>query len=87
MFGLSAHVPTSSLNILCANSTQYTFPSGHMSATWDGVVPLDAPRYRTLLSDVNGNLLPPLVMYAESLLLRGSHSLYSVPDTVVSLSP
>ena len=35
---------TSSLNMRGANSTHTTLPSLTMSATWDGVVPLDAPR-------------------------------------------
>ena len=39
-----------SLPDLCENSTAYTMPSGPtMSATWDTVVPLAAPRYSTLL--------------------------------------
>ena len=52
-----------------------------------GVVPLDAPRYSILESFLNGNSFPPTVRYAESLLLLGSHSLYSVPCRVNSLSP
>jgi len=39
---------TRSLKDLCANSTQYTFPSRPaMSLTWLTVVPLAAPKYRT----------------------------------------
>ena len=39
-----------SLPDLWENSTAYTMPSGPtMSATWETVVPLAAPRYSTLL--------------------------------------
>ena len=44
IMGLPSEFRTSSLNILGANSTQTTLPSRTMSATCDGVVPLDAPR-------------------------------------------
>ncbi len=58
-----------------------------MSETWDGVVPVDAPRYRTFESSLNGNSLPPSASYADGLLLRGSHSRYSFPEWEISLSP
>lgn len=44
IIGLPSEFLTSSRNILGANSTQTTLPSPTMSATCDGVVPLDAPR-------------------------------------------
>lgn len=42
--GLPSQLRTSSRNILGANSTHTTLPSPTMSATWDAVVPLEAPR-------------------------------------------
>ena len=48
---------------------------------------MEAPRYRTLESLEKGNCLPPSARYADSLLLRGSHSLYSTPSLAYSLSP
>lgn len=44
IWGLPSQFLTSSLNIRGANSTHTTEPFLAMSATWDAVVPLDAPR-------------------------------------------
>lgn len=87
MLGLPSQFLTSSLNILGANSTQTTDPSRAMSATWEAVVPLDAPRYMTRDVLRMGTAVPPTAMYAASLLLLGSHSRYSVPLRETSLSP
>lgn len=58
-----------------------------MSATWEAVVPLEAPRYRTPESSENGTSRPPAVRYAASLLLLGSHSRYSSAPERTSRSP
>lgn len=57
--GLPSLFLTSSRNMRGANSTQTTFPSLAMSATWDGVVPLEAPRYSTVDPLLMGSSLPP----------------------------
>ena len=87
MLSLPEAVFTRSLNDLGENSMQYTLPLWQMSDTCDEVVPLAAPRYRTLLSSLNGNVFPPHMRYAESLLLVGFHSLYSVPPELTRRSP
>ncbi len=87
IIGLPSQFFTSSRNILGANSTQTTLPSLTMSATWDAVVPLEAPRYRTEESLLKGTSRPPTAMYAASLLLLGSHSRNSLPSERTSLSP
>lgn len=44
IWGLPSQFLTSSRNILGATSTHTTLPLLAMSATWDAVVPLEAPR-------------------------------------------
>src|SRR5919109_43228 len=78
----------SSLATLVAGSTANTRPdSPTISDTWLTVVPVDAPRYNTLLPFFIGIFFIPFLSAAASLLLKGSQILYSSPSYFTSFSP
>ena len=88
MFVLNAAtLSKKSLATLLACSTAKTIPLGPtMSEIWLTVVPVDAPRYNILLLFSKGKLFKSFIIDAASLLLNGSHNLYSIPFFIINFS-
>src|SRR5919199_3522971 len=77
-----------SLATRVAGSTANTIPDGPtISDMWLTVVPVEAPRYSTLLWFFIGIFFIPFFRAAASLLLKGSQILYSSPSYFTSFSP
>ena len=77
-----------SLATLTDGSTGNTIPLFPiMSDTWLTVVPVDAPKYSTFDDSLMGFSLSPFNIAPASLLLNGSHNLYSISSFFIIFSP
>ena len=88
MFDLCvATLSKKSLATLLACSTAKTNPLGPtISEIWLTVVPVDAPKYKTLVLFLKGKFSNLFIIDAASLLLNGSHNLYSTPFLIINFS-
>jgi len=76
-----------SLATLLACSTAKTIPFGPtISEIWLTVVPVDAPKYRTLVLFSKGKSSKSFIMDAANLLRNGSHNRYSIPFLIINFS-